>query len=174
MAYDIYFSDMEENQIIQVPFPPANMPELAKTFDNQEFKVWGDGLNVNVLGNPSLVTFSLSGILPEYAGKYNYARSQINPYTLINLWSAEATSHKPLRCVMSRPDRSNILSWLVTVEGMNWYEEKNKDINYKVDFKQYSTESTMKNLAMQQKVQTEKEQIKETLDMLNDYFHFLR
>ena len=175
MPYDIYFADVDENQIIQLPLPPANMPELAKTFDNQEFKVWGDGLNVNVLGNPSLVTFSLAGILPEYSDKYKYARSYIEPYSLINLWSLQATAHKPLRCVMTRPDRSSILSWLVTVEGMNWYEEKSRDINYKVDFKQYAIDTNdMYDLITSSDKETKEEKLNETTDKLGSYLVFLR
>lgn len=174
LSYDIFFADIDEKQILQLPFPPQNMPELAKTFDNQEFKSWGDGLNVNVLGNPSLVTFTLQGILPQYPDKYSYARSQIKPYDLINLWSLQATAHKPLRCVMTRPDGSCILSWQVTVESKNWYEEQNGDINYKVEFKQYSIEDSSNSLYTTMEKQKKVERINETIDFLNNFMNFLK
>lgn len=173
MPYDIYFADLDETKILQLPLPPTNMPELSKTFKNQEFEVWGDGLNVNVLGNPSLVTFSLSGILPGYAGKYNYARSQINPYDMINLWSSQATAHKPLRCVMTRPDKSSILSWRVTVEAMNWYEEKNGDVNYKVDFKQYAIDSLTVSDIESAIFKKQKEKLQEAFHSLMESLKFL-
>ncbi|MEY8001619.1 hypothetical protein AB8U03_15725 [Clostridium sp. Mt-5] len=138
---DIYFSDLDRTQVYQLPILPTDMPELSKSTKNEEFESYQDGV-YNVIGNVELTTFPIDCWLPEYAGKYNWAKSQINPYLLINLWNNAMITKKPLKCVMSRGQNKNnisseILNWSVTIEDMNWYPEKNGDIKYKIDCKEY-------------------------------------
>lgn len=135
----IYFSDKNRTEVYQVPILPEDMPELNKTAKNEEFDTFDDGV-YNFLGNVGLVTFSIDSFLPEYAGKYSWAQSQIDPYKLVNLWSYAMEKQQPLRCVMERTrqgQNSEILNWLVSVENMSWYTKRNGDIKYKADFKEY-------------------------------------
>ena len=134
---DIFFSSLDGSQVYKLPIIPENMPELSKTAKNEEFE--GDAQTYNILGNCGLVTFSIDSWMPEYAGKYtqSWCKNQINPYLIINLWSHAMVDRKPLRCVQTRNDGSEILNWLVSVENMSWYPRQNKDIKYKAEFKEY-------------------------------------
>ncbi|WP_243124528.1 hypothetical protein [Clostridium sp. AWRP] len=139
--FEIYFSTLDRSEVYKLPVLPENMPELAKTAKNEEFESYDNGF-YNILGNVSLITFPLEGFLPEYPGKYPWAQSQINPYLLINLWSQAMISKKPIRCIMNRGINKNnispeILNWMVSVESLSQHPRRNKDILYKVEFKEY-------------------------------------
>lgn len=138
---DIYFGTADGSETYQVPIPPTDMPELSKSSKNEEFESYQDG-NYSIIGNVSLTTFTIDSWLPEYPNKYSYARSQINPYLLINMWSNAMDKKIPLNCIMLRGKNVNnispeILNWFITVESMSWYPDKTKDIKYKVSFKEY-------------------------------------
>ena len=134
---DIFFSSLDRSQVYKLPIIPENMPELSKSAKNEEFE--GDGQTYNILGNVGLVTFTIDSWMPEYAGKctQSYCKSQINPYLIINLWSQAMIDKKPIRCVQTRNDGSEILNWLVSVENMSRYPRQNEDIKYKIEFKEY-------------------------------------
>lgn len=133
---DIYFSDLSRTTVYQVPILPEEMPELSKNGKNEEFETFDDG-TYNFLEKPGLVTFSIESFLPEYANKYSFAKSQMDPYLLINLWNNAMENQTPLRCIMERGDSSQILNWMVTVENMTWHEDTVGDVQYKIDLKQY-------------------------------------
>lgn len=138
---DIWFSDLDRKEIYQLPIIPADMPELVKTAKNTEFETFKDGF-VNSLGNVSLPTFTIDCFLPEYPNKYDYAKSQINPYLLLNLWSNAMETKTPLRCIMVRGENKNgispiILNWMVSVESLSWNPMQGQDMKYKADFKEY-------------------------------------
>ena len=135
----IYFSDLERKKVIELPFLPETMPELSKSAKNEEFETFNNGM-FNLLGTVGLVTFSIDSLLPEYAGKYKHAKSQIDPYTLINLWSLAMANKTAIRCIMQRNNNNKnpeILNWMVSVEAMTWFESRNGDIKYNVSFKEY-------------------------------------
>lgn len=135
----IYFSDLARKKVIELPILPETMPELSKSSKNEEFETFNNGM-FNLLGTVGLVTFSIESFLPEYADKYKWAKSQIDPYTLINLWSLAETNKTPIRCVMQRNSNNKnpeILNWMVSVESMTWFERGNSDIKYTVSFKEY-------------------------------------
>lgn len=97
-----------------------------------------------MLGNVSLVPFSMDCWLPEYPGKYSqpWCKSQVNPYLIINLWNQAMITKTPIRCIMTRGQNKNnisdvILNWQVSVESLNWNPRQNKDIVYKAGFKEY-------------------------------------
>ncbi len=138
---DIYFSSLDRKEVYRLPALPQDMPELTRTAKNEEFESYDNG-TYNLLGNVGLATFSLDSWLPEFPGKYKWAKSQINPYLLINLWHGAMVNKKPIRCIMERGKNPNniseeILNWLVTVESMSWNENTLRDVKYKVDFKEY-------------------------------------
>ncbi|WP_253200822.1 hypothetical protein [Clostridium sp. CF012] len=124
---------------MQVPVLPEEMPELNKTSKNEEFETFNNGI-FNLLGSVGLVTFNLTRFLPQFGGKYSWARSKDDPYLLINLWIKAMHNKVPLRCVMMRGNKHGkpeILNWLVSVEAMTWHEDRLHDVQYSVDFKEY-------------------------------------
>lgn len=139
---EIYFSSLDRKEVYRLPILPADMPELTRPAKNEEFETYADGV-INIPGNVGLATFNIDCWLPEYPGKYKWAKAQINPYLLINLWHGAMLGKKPIRCVMERGKNRNniseeILNWLVTVESMSWNENTLRDVKYKVDFKEYN------------------------------------
>ena len=133
---DIYFSDLNRTQVYRLPIIPEEMPDLSKSAKNEEFETFDNG-TYNFLNTVGLVTFSIDCWLPQHANKYSFAKSQIDPYLLINLWSGAMVNKTPLRCIMERGQNNEILNWMVTVENMNWHENKVGDIKYKIDLKEY-------------------------------------
>ena len=136
---EIFFTDLERKTIHQLPILPPVMPQLNESAENEEFRTFNDG-TYNLLGNVGLTEFSISSFLPEFAGKYNFAKSKIDPYLLINMWRSAMKYKTPLRCIMQRSktsSRPEILNWTVTVESLTWGENKVHDIEYRVSFKKY-------------------------------------
>lgn len=138
---DIFFSTLDRNEVYRLPMVPENSPELSKSAKNEEFESFNKG-TFNLLGNAGLKTFSIDSFLPEFAGKYNWAKSQVNPDLIINLWEKAMDNSMPIRCVITRKKRKNttsqeFLNSAVTVENLSYYIEKNNDIKYKVDCKEY-------------------------------------
>ncbi len=99
-----------------------------ETFNNGSF---------NSIGNTGLVTFSIDCWLPEFADKYYFAKSQMDPYLLINLWRNAMNSQIAIRCIMQRGTSDEILNWMVTVEDLKWHEDKVKDVKYVISLKEY-------------------------------------
>ncbi|MGK0467154.1 MAG: hypothetical protein ACJAX4_002445 [Clostridium sp.] len=136
---DIFFTDLERKAIHQLPILPAVMPQLNESAENEEFRSFNNG-TYNLLGNVGLTTFNISSFLPEYAGKYSFAKSKMDPYLLINMWRSAMKYKTPLRCIMQRSKTSSspeILNWTVTVENLTWNENKTHDVEYQVSFKKY-------------------------------------
>jgi len=138
---EIYFSDLARDEVYQLPCLPPKMPELNKSAKNEEFETYSDGV-YNIIGNKGLTTFSIDCWLPEYPHKYKWVKSQINPYSLINLWENAMSKKLPLRCVIVRGNNKNnispiVLDWMVTVENYSQEIDEFKDIHYKIDLKEY-------------------------------------
>ncbi|WP_333860804.1 hypothetical protein [Clostridium sp.] len=139
---DIYFSDLAREEIYQLSCLPSTMPELSKSAKNEEFETYSDGI-YNIIGNKGLTTFSIDCWLPEYPKKYNWAKSQLNPYKIINLWENAMTKKVPLRCVLIRGDNGNnispiILDWAVSVENYSQIpNDEFGDLKYKIELKEY-------------------------------------
>jgi hypothetical protein len=138
---DIYFSNLNRTEIYKLPCLPEAMPELSKSSKNEEFETYNEGV-YNIIGNKGLTSFTIDCWLPEYPNKYKWAKSQINPYLLINMWEAAMTTKKPLRCIMVRGENKNnispiILNWMVTVENYTQQIDGFNDIKYKLDLKEY-------------------------------------
>lgn len=118
------------------------MPELSKSAKNEEFETYNDGV-YNIIGNKGLTTFSIDCWFPEYANKYSWAKSQINPYSVINLWENAMSKEIPLRCVLLRGENQNnispiILDWMVSIENYSQIPgDEFGDLKYKIDLKEY-------------------------------------
>lgn len=164
---DIYFSDLDRNEIYLLPCLPSTMPEISKSSKNEEFETYDEGV-YNIIGNKVLATFSIDCWLPEYASKYSWAKSQINPYDLINLWETAMTNKKPIRCVLVRGANKNnispvILNWMVTVENYTQIPaDEAKDIHYKIDLKEYRSLATGSNTSTNSLTDMESEKVTST------------
>ncbi|MDU1420571.1 MAG: hypothetical protein E6917_06570 [Clostridium botulinum] len=137
---NIYFSTLDRKQLYELPILPEEMPELSKSAKNEVFETFNNS-EYNFLGEVSLISFSLESWLPAYPNKYRWAKSQINPYLLIGLWSNAMTLKQPIRIVINRNKNDflpqELLNWMVSVENMSWHELINGDVAYKLDLKQY-------------------------------------
>lgn len=137
---NIYFSTLDRKQLYELPILPEEMPELSKSAKNEVFETFNNS-EYNFLGEVSLISFSLESWLPAYPNKYRWAKSQINPYLLIGLWSNAMTLKQSIRIVINRNKNDflpqELLNWKVSVENMSWHELINGDVAYKLDLKQY-------------------------------------
>ena len=134
---DIYFCTLDRSKIYQVPVLPVEMPELEQSANNEEFQTYNNG-TFNALGNAGLVSFTLESFIPGKNNNYSFARVKyVNPYDLINLWAGSMKSKTPIRCIMYRNDKTEVLNWMVSVEDIKWHEDKVGDIKYSVTFKEY-------------------------------------
>lgn len=134
---EIYFSNLDRTEVYQVPILPEDMPELSKKSINEEFETYNDGV-YNILGNVGLISFSLESFLPKGGRDYPFDNVRLeNPYVLINLWSGAMNTKTPVRCVQIRDDKTEIINILVSVESMDWHEDRSGDIKYKIDLKEY-------------------------------------
>ena len=133
---DIWFSNQSRTRVYRLPFLPEEMPELSAASKNEEFETFDNG-TYNLIGSKGLISFSLQGILPAYANKYSWAKSQLNPYLIIKLWDDAMYFKTPIRCVMERGESDEIKNLLVTVESMSNNEDKVGDVKYNVSFKEY-------------------------------------
>ncbi|EPY2294040.1 hypothetical protein ACXATC_001645 [Clostridium sporogenes] len=137
---NIYFSTLDRKQTYELPILPEEMPELSKSAKNEVFETFNNS-EYNFLGEVSLISFNLESWLPAYPNKYRWAKSQINPYLLIGLWSNAMTLKQPIRIVINRNKNDflpqELLNWMVSVENMSWHELINGDVAYKLDLKQY-------------------------------------
>ena len=138
---DIYFSDINRKKVYRLPILPEDMPELSISANNEEFETFNDGV-YNFLNKSGLTTFSVESWLPACAGKYSFAKSKVDPYTLINFWRLAMTNKTPIRCVMDRSKNKNIsnpeiVNLMVTVEQLTWHEDTVGDVYYNLDVKEY-------------------------------------
>ncbi|ENK0837134.1 hypothetical protein AB2Z22_000440 [Clostridium botulinum] len=137
---NIYFSTLDRKQLYELPILPEEMPELSKSAKNEVFETFNNS-EYNFLGEVSLISFNLESWLPAYPNKYRWAKSQINPYLLIGLWSNAMTLKQPIRVIINRNKNDflpqELLNWMVSVENMSWHELINGDVAYKLDLKQY-------------------------------------
>ncbi|EQC1537552.1 hypothetical protein [Clostridium botulinum] len=140
---NIYFSTLDRKQLYELPILPEEMPELQKSAKNETFETFNNG-EYNFLGKSSLISFNLESWLPAYPNKYRWAKSQINPYLLINMWNIAMDTEKPLRVVINRNKNTflpqELLNWMVSVENISWHELTNGDVAYKLELKQYREE----------------------------------
>jgi hypothetical protein len=141
---DIYFSDLNRKTVYQLPILPEDMPELSISTDNEEFETFNSG-TYNFLNMQGLTTFSVESFLPSYAGKYSFAKSKIDSYTLINFWNSAMTNKTPIRCIMDKNLNSNtnlqIVNMMVSVEGLTYHEDTVGDVYFKLDLKEYRSVS---------------------------------
>ena len=134
---DIYFCTLDRKKIYQLPVLPEEMPELEASMNNEEFETYNNGF-FNVLGNSELVSFTLESFIQGKDNNYYFAKKHYdNPYDLINLWRKSMINKAPIRCIMYRNNKTEILNWMVSVESMKWHEDKAGDIKYSVTFKEY-------------------------------------
>ncbi|MGE4272057.1 MAG: hypothetical protein AB7E31_04205 [Desulfitobacterium sp.] len=137
---DIFFATTDRSSVYQLPVLPAQFPELSRSASNEEFETFDNG-TYNLIGNVGLVSFTLDGFLPAMTKRYTFARSKINPYTLINLWARAMADKKPLRVIMNRnrglglPEEA--VNMMVTVESMSHYEDRVGDVVYSLSLKEY-------------------------------------
>lgn len=134
---DIYFSDINRTQIYRLPILPQEMPELETEANNEGFETFDNGI-YNILGNKGLVQFTIESFIPGKGHDYPFAKAKYdNPYDLINLWHGSMIRKTPVRCIMYRDNKTEILNWLVSIESLKWHEDEVGDIKYSLTCKEY-------------------------------------
>lgn len=137
---DIFFSTVDRSEVYQLPVLPEAMPELNRSASNEEFETYNNG-TYNLIGNIGLYSFSLEGFLPGLNKKYPFAKNNMNPYLLVNMWARAMANKKPIRIIINRNKTYGLpiesLNILITVESMTHYEDKIGDVVYSVSFKEY-------------------------------------
>lgn len=132
---DIWFSNLSRTRVFKLPIPPEEMPELSATSKNEEFETFNNGI-YNLIGDKGLISFSIQSILPAFANKYNWAKSQFNPYLLTKLWEDAMYYKVPLRCIIEKNNK-DIINFLVTIEDLKYNEDKTGDVKFAVSCKEY-------------------------------------
>lgn len=137
MKYDIYLSDLNRKNVLQLPILPEEMPSLSKSAKNEEFETFSNG-TYNLLGDAGLIEFSLECWLPGKGKSYSFQRvKNINPDDYINLINTVMDNKKPLRIVIIRGDGTFITNTTFSVESFEWHEDRVGDYKYSISFKQW-------------------------------------
>lgn len=134
---DIFFSDLDRNNVYTLPVLPPEMPDIVRNAKNEEFETFSNG-TFNFINGVGLRTFSIDCFLPGKVDKYKWAKSQIDPYELLNFWSNAMEDGYPVRCIMNLENEAGkILNFMCTVENLSYYLNRAMDFKYKLDLKEY-------------------------------------
>lgn len=137
MKYDIYLSNLDRTTVLQLPILPEELPPLTKSSSNEEFESFSNG-KFNLIGDVSLLEFSLESFLPGKGKNYSFQRvKNINPDDYIQLIDDAMLSSEALRVVIVRSDGTFVVNDTFSAETFEWHEDKTGDYIYKIDFKQW-------------------------------------
>lgn len=137
MKYDIFFSDLERKQVLQLPILPEELPKLSKSSSNEEFETFENG-KYNIIGAVGLVEFSLECWLPGKNKNYSFQRvKNVESKNYISFLDLAMINKKPIRVIITRSDGTFFLNHIFTIESFEWSENRVGNYNYSISFKQW-------------------------------------
>lgn len=122
---------------IVFPIVPGDLPDLTSPQGNDTFaSVTGD---INVIGPPKLRTISFSSILPVHKN-YPFIRSGAtykNGWEYINWIEQHRRMGEVFRLMFVETLGAVKLDLLCTVDSFIYHQERNNDIKFQIDFREY-------------------------------------
>lgn len=132
---DIYVSTLDRKEVYQFPTLPEEFPTLSQSAKNEEFSTFNNG-DFNLLNGSGLIIFSMGFMLPQQ--QYNFCKA---PYTnsnkIISLMTRSMRNKMPIRFIFKGKDNAEVVNLAVTCEKLDWNHNKELDIVFSADFKQY-------------------------------------
>lgn len=135
MEYDIYINDYKKTKVIKLPIIPPELPSLSKPIQNEEFETYWSGV-YNFIEKPGLLAFTLDSWLPEKPGKYNFAKSKIDPMDCIKLLENARDNSEPIRVIISIPNGSYVND-TYSIESFSYNINKRRDYKFSLGVKQW-------------------------------------
>lgn len=129
---DIYIASLDNKTVLKFPFIPQELPEISKTASNETFETFDNGTFSN-LSKPDLIVLPLDGKLP--LKNYNFAKSNVNPYSIIDLLKNAQSKCEPVRVIVYRNNNSVYVNMLASVEKLAYSE--GVFLNYSIELKEY-------------------------------------
>lgn len=119
------------------PVIPGDLPEVNSPQANDTFaSVTGD---INVIGAPKLRTLSLSSIFPVNKS-YPFIRAQAsysNGWEYVNWIEKQRRLGMAFRLMFVETFGAVKLDMLCTIDNFVYHQEKNNDIKFQIDFREY-------------------------------------
>lgn len=128
-----------DNTMDSIIFPvvPGEFPDMNSPQGNDTFEaVTGD---INVIGAPKLRTISLASIFPVNKS-YPFIRAQAtysNGWSYVNWIEKERRLGVVFRLMFVETFGAVKLDMLCTIDNFVYHQEKNNDIKYQIDFREY-------------------------------------
>lgn len=122
---------------IVFPVVPGDFPDMNSPQDNDTFEaVTGD---INVIGAPKLRTLSFSSIFPVNKN-YPFIRAQAsyrNGWEYVNWIEKYRRYGVVFRLMFVETFGAVKLDMLCTIDNFVYHQEKNNDIKFQIDFREY-------------------------------------
>lgn len=128
-----------DNSMDSIIFPvvPGDFPDMNSPQGNDTFEaVTGD---INVIGAPKLRTLSLSSIFPVNKS-YPFIRAQAsysNGWEYVNWIEKQRRLGMAFRLMFVETFGAVKLDMLCTIDNFVYHQEKNNDIKFQIDFREY-------------------------------------
>ncbi len=142
---DIYVCKIDRKKVWQFPTLPEEFPVISLPSKNEEFSTFNNG-DFNLLNGVGLITFSMGFMLPLH--QYNFNKCDFNnTQNIINLLMTSQIEKFPIRIIFRGNEKQSDISAtagnddfsniLVSVEKFEYYFDKNLDVVFQGEFKQY-------------------------------------
>ena len=132
---DIIFSANNNEQVLTLPVIPENMPELSQGYKNSIFESINGELNL--IGTKALRTVSFSCFFPRKKYRFSRPKSLEDGFAYVNFFNKYASNKMPVRMILVDNDNREISNMAYIVESFNCYVDRQGDIQYSLDLKEY-------------------------------------
>ena len=136
MNVNIFISDYNKSQVLQLPIVPVELPSLSRTSSNEEFETWWDG-TYNFIEKEGLLTFSIESWFPTNASKYSFCKSQVNAMQIINLIKITQEKAEPLRITISCDNGEVYVNDTFSIDSFSYNLLRRGDYKYLLNVKQW-------------------------------------
>ncbi|MCB2310647.1 hypothetical protein LGL55_05860 [Clostridium tagluense] len=142
---DIYVCKSDRKKVWQFPALPPEFPTFSQESKNEIFSTFNNG-DFNLLNGVGLISFSMGFMLPLHDYSFNRCDHN-NTQNIMNLLMTSKIEKFPVRFIFrgnEKDERLNVSSGnedfsniLVSVEKFEYNFDKNLDIIFQGEFKEY-------------------------------------
>lgn len=132
---DIIFSANNNEQVLTLPIIPENMPELSQSYKNSTFESINGELNL--IGTKALRTVSFSCFFPNKKYSFIRPKSKEDGWVYVAFFNKYANNKMPIRMILVDNDNREVSNMAYTVESFNCFVDRQGDIQYSLDLKEY-------------------------------------
>lgn len=132
---DIIFSANNNEQVLTLPIIPENMPELSQIYKNSTFESINGELNL--IGTKALRTVSFSCFFPNKKYSFIRPKSKEDCWVYVSFFNKYASNRMPIRMILVDNNNREISNMAYTVESFNCFVDRQGDIQYSLDLKEY-------------------------------------